>query len=56
MEEGYFLVILPWGITGDLLVNDTNMHRPFKALYQDKESALMIEKLQKKSKYSSITD
>ena len=45
-KKGYFLVVLPLGITGELKVNDTDMHHPFKALYCDKESALMIEKLQ----------
>ena len=43
------MVILQGVITGDLQVNDTDMHRPFRALYCDKESALIIEKLQEHS-------
>ena len=44
-KRGYFLVILPGGITGVLQVNDTNLHHPLKASYHDEEAALMIEKL-----------
>ena len=55
-KKGYFLVILPGGITGDLQVNNTDMHCPFKALYRDKESALMIQKLQEHpNKVPSLT-
>ena len=44
-KKGYFLVILPEGITGDLQVNDTDVHHPLKSLkssYQEKESLLLI--------------
>ena len=44
-KRGYFLVILPGGITGDLQVNDTDLHHPLKTSYREKETALMIEKL-----------
>ena len=44
-KRGYFLVILPGGITGDLQVNDIDLHHPLKASWRDKEAALMIEKL-----------
>ena len=44
-KKGYFLVILPGGITGDLQVNDTDLHHPAKFSYREKEAALMIEKL-----------
>ena len=44
-KQGYFLVILPGGITGDLQVNDTDLHHPLKTLYREKESALMIDLL-----------
>ena len=30
-KRGYFLVILPGGITGDLQVNDIDLHNPLKA-------------------------
>ena len=29
-KRGYFLVILPGGITGDLQVNDIDLHHPLK--------------------------
>ena len=45
-KKGYFLVILPGGITGDLQVNDADVHHPLKSSYREKESLLMIEKLQ----------
>ena len=38
-------MILPGGITGDLQVNDTDLHHSLKASYLEKEGALMIEKL-----------
>ena len=44
-KRGYFLVILPGGITGDLQVNDTDLHYTLRASYREKEVALMIEKL-----------
>ena len=44
-DQGYFLVILPGGITGDLQVNDTDLHHPLKSAYREKESELMIKKL-----------
>ena len=44
-KRGYFLVILPGGITGDLQVNYTDLHHPLKTSYHEKEAALMIEKL-----------
>ena len=44
-KRGYFLVILPGGITGDLQVNDTDLHHPLKTSYHEKGTALMIEKL-----------
>ena len=45
-KKDYFLVILPGRITGDLQVNGTDVHHPLKSSYQEKESLLMIEKLQ----------
>ena len=44
-KRGYFLVILPGGITEDLQVNDTDLHHPLKASYREREAALMIKKL-----------
>ena len=46
-KRGYFLVILPGGTTGDLPVNDTDLHHPLKTSYREKEATLMIEKLRK---------
>ena len=38
-------MILPGGITGDLQVNDIDLHHPLKASWREKEAALVIEKL-----------
>ena len=45
-KKGYFLVILPGCITGDLQVNDTDVHHTLKSSIREKESLLMIERLQ----------
>ena len=45
LKRGYFLIVMGGGITGDLQVNDTDMHHPLKEAYREKESSLMIEKL-----------
>ena len=45
-KKGYFLVILLGSITGDLQVNDTDVYHPLKSSSREKESLLMIEKLQ----------
>ena len=42
-------MILPGGITGDLQVNDTDLHHPLKVSYREKETALMIERLRENS-------
>ena len=39
------MVILPGGLTGDLQVNDTDLHHSLKTSYREKETVLMIEKL-----------
>ena len=44
-KKDFFLVILPGGITGDLQVNDTDLHHSLKASHRQKEAALMIEKV-----------
>ena len=46
-KRDYFLVILPGGLTGDLQVNDTDLHHSLKTSYREKETVLMIEKLRK---------
>ena len=44
-KRGYFLIVLPGGITDDLQVNGTYLHHDLKSSYRQKESLLMIEKL-----------
>ena len=44
-ERGYILVVIGGGITGDVKVNDTHIHRPIKWHYRDEEAELMIHKL-----------
>ena len=38
------MVILPGDITGDLKVNDTDLHHSLKTSYREKKPALMIGK------------
>ena len=33
------------GITGDVQINDTDLHSPLKSKYREKEMALMLEQL-----------
>ena len=44
-KRGYFLAILPGGITGRLQIKDIYLHHLLKALYCEKYATLMIEKL-----------
>ena len=46
-QKGYILVLIGGGITGDIQVNDTDFHGPFKANYRELEMALNLEKLKK---------
>ena len=46
-KRGYFLVILPGGITGNLQVNDTDLHHPLKTSHREKKATLMTENLRK---------
>jgi len=43
--KGYVLVVFGGGITGDLQINDTHLHRNLKTAYRLRESKLLIEKL-----------
>ena len=45
--RGNILILYGGGITGDLQVNDTHMHRPLKTQYRHMESDLMLQKLSK---------
>ena len=44
-KNGYFLIVMGGGITGDLQVNDTDYHRPLKREYRNLEQELMIKLL-----------
>ena len=48
-ERGYILVLIGGGITGDVQINDTHMHRPLKRHYRDEEAELMLKKLPENS-------
>ena len=41
------LVVFGGGITGDLQINDTHLHRSLKTAYRHKESELLVDKLRK---------
>ena len=44
-KKGYVLVGIGGGITGDVQINDTDMHAPLKSKYRELEAELMIEQL-----------
>ena len=44
-KKEYFLIIIGGGITGDIQCNETHYHKKAKALYRDREMAMMIDKL-----------
>ena len=46
LKKGYVLVGIGGGITGDVQINDTDMHAPLKSKYRELEAELMIEQLQ----------
>ena len=46
LKKGYVLVGIGGGITGDVQINETDMHAPLKSKYRELEAELMIEQLQ----------
>ena len=45
LTRGYIYVGIGGGITGDIQINHTDIHRPLKANYRREEKELMIRKL-----------
>ena len=45
LKRGYVLVIIGGGVTGDIQINDTDLHSPLKAKYRELEQLLMIDQL-----------
>ena len=45
LKKGYIYIGMGGGITGDMQINDTDIHRPLKQNYRRHEQELMIEKL-----------
>ena len=45
LKLGYILVVIGGGVTGDIQVNDTDMHSPLKAKYRQLEQELMTHQL-----------
>ena len=45
LTRGYILVCIGGGITGDIQVNDTQVHHMLKKEYRERESALMLQQL-----------
>ena len=43
LKKGYVLVGIGGGITGDVQINETDMHAPLKSKYRELEAELMIE-------------
>ena len=46
-ERGYILAVMGGGMTGFIQANNTDLHRPLKALYRDEEMDLMSKMLEK---------
>lgn len=46
LDRGYILVIIGGGVTGDIQINDTNLHGPLKAKYRELEMSLNLKKLE----------
>ena len=45
LKRGYILVVIGGGVTGDIQVNDTDVHSPLKAKYRQLKQELMIRQL-----------
>ena len=45
LKRGYVPVIIGGGLTGDIQINDTDLHSPLKAKYRELEQLLMIDQL-----------
>ena len=45
LKRGYAPIIVGDGVTGDIQINDTDIHRPLKEKYRALEQQLMIDQL-----------
>ena len=45
LKRGYVPVIIGGGVTGDIQINDTDLHSPLRAKYRELEQLLMIDQL-----------
>ena len=45
LKRSYVSVIIGGGVTGDIQVNDTDLHSPLKAKYRELEQSLMMQQL-----------
>ena len=43
LKRGYVPVILGGGVTGDIQINDTDLHSKLKAKYRKLEHSLMVD-------------
>ena len=50
LKRGYVPVIIGGGVTGEIQINDTDLHSPLKAKYRELEQLLMIDRLKSNSK------
>ena len=46
LKRGYVYISIGGGITGDIQINDADIHAPLKRAYQQLEQELMIKQLQ----------
>ena len=59
LKRGYVCIGIGGGITGDIQINDTDIHSPLKRAYRQLEQELMIKQLQadpKKTPQSTRND
>jgi hypothetical protein len=45
LKKGYILIVIGGGVTGDVQINDTDLHVPLKAKYRKLEMQSMIKQL-----------
>ena len=45
LKRGYVPILIGGGVTGDIQINDTDLHTPLKANYRELEQSLMLQQL-----------
>ena len=45
-KQGYVLIVIGGGITGDVQINDTHVHHQLKTNYREQEMEMMLRQLE----------